>query len=306
MTGSAGFIGRALCRKLLEEKHSVIGLDVIETQIKRKNLTSIIGDITNPKLVDSDETSDLWNNVDFVFHLAAMANVEEVRDKRDLAFKVNLYGTFNVVETCRKYDIPLGFASTACVYGHTPQHPSTEEGPTNPVDLYGITKLAGEELVKGLLKRWVILRFGTTYGPEMRSALCTYIFLRQAIKNEPFTIKGRGDQTRNWIYIDDLVDGCIKAMKYILDSKENHIFNLVGQPNYSVKTLAKFCHQIVSGSKKSYKVQFLPEREDDVFIEDISIEKAKNLLNWEPKINLYDGLVKCYEEWKRTGKIQKL
>jgi len=307
VTGSAGFIGKALCRKLLEEKHSVFGLDVVETPIKHKGFTSLIKDITNPKHIDPDYgASDPWNEVDFMFHLAAMANVDEVREKRDLAFEVNLHGTFNIVETCRKLNIPLAFASTACVYGHTKQHPSTEEGPTNPVDLYGVTKLAGEELIKGLLKRWVILRFGTTYGPEMRPALATHIFLKQAIKKETFTIKGSGDQTRNWIYIDDLVEGCIKTMNHTRTSRDNHIFNLVGHPSYTVKTLAGFCNKIVNGSDNPLKIQFLPERPDDVFIEDVSIDKAKKLLSWEPKTSLYDGLIKCFYEWKRIGKIHNL
>jgi nucleoside-diphosphate-sugar epimerase len=303
VTGSAGFIGRSLCKKLLEEGCEVYGLDMVETPIKHKFFKSLVGDITDSRYIDPDYgASEWWKEIDFVFHLAAMANVDEVREKRYKAFQVNLLGTFYIVEACRKNNIPMALASTACCYGNTKQHPSTEDGPTNPVDWYGVTKRAGEELVKGLLKHWLILRFGTTYGPEMRPELCTHIFLKQAIKKERFTIRGNGEQTRNWVYIDDLVDGCIKAMKYNLTFKENHIFNLTGTKTYSVRDLATVCNCLVNGNNVfSDDLAFLPERPDDVFIEDISNEKAKSLLGWSPNTSLYDGMKLIYEEWKKNG-----
>jgi len=301
VTGGAGFIGKSLCRKLLKEGHQVLSLDIVENQIKHKNLKSLIGDITNPKYVDPDYGGlELWKDVDFCFHLAAMANVDEVREHRDKAFKVNLYGTFNIIEACRKLSIPLAFISTACVYGHTKQHPSTEDGPTFPVDWYGVTKLAGEELVKGLLDKYVILRFGTTLGPEMRPALCTYIFLKAAINEEAFPIKGSGKQTRNWIYIDDLVDGCVKAMEYCTSGCsccEKDTFNFVGQPSYSVLALARICQRIVNGKSYPIEIKRLPARLDDVLREDISIEKAQDLLGWTPKVSFEEALERIYKEW---------
>lgn len=302
VTGSAGFIGRSLCRKLLEENNFVFGLDMVETQIIHRNFKSLVGDITDPRYIDPDYgAADWWSEVDFVFHLAAMANVDEVREQRTKAFNVNLLGTFNITEVCRKNTIPLAIASTACVYGHTIQHPSTENGETRPVDWYGVTKRAGEELVKGLASRWLILRFGTTFGPEMRPALCTHIFLKQAIEKKKFTIRGNGEQTRNWIYIDDLIDGCIKAMKWHMIGAGGHngIFNLTGTKSYSVRDLATICNCLVNGNNAfDSDIEYLPERPDDVFIENISNEKARRLLNWNPQTSLYDGMKKIYEVWK--------
>jgi nucleoside-diphosphate-sugar epimerase len=310
VTGSAGFIGRSLCRKLLEENHFVFGLDVIETPIKHQYFKSLIGDITDSRYIDPDYgASDWWSEIDFVFHLAAMANVDEIRTQREKAFKVNLLGTFNIVEACRKNDIPMAIASTACVYGHTKQHPSTEDGETLPVDWYGVTKRAGEEIVKGLLKRWLILRFGTTYGPEMRPALCTYIFLDQAIKKQKFTIRGSGEQTRNWIYIDDLIDGCIKAMDWRMSSAsgQNGIFNLTGTESFSVRDLATICSIMVNGGLLfEENIEYSPERPDDVFIENISNEKARKLLIWNPKTELYEGMKKIYEEWMKDAERKKI
>lgn len=309
VTGGAGFIGKSLCRRLLEEGHGVLSLDMVESTIKHRNFKSLIGDITNPKYIDPDYGGiELWKDVDFCFHLAAMANVDEVREHRDKAFKVNLYGTFNIIEACRKLDVPLAFISTACVYGHTKQQPSTEDGPTFPVDWYGVTKLAGEELVKGLLNKYVILRFGTTLGPEMRPALCTYIFLKAAIDKKAFPIRGNGKQTRNWIYIDDLIDGCVKAMEYCTSGCsccEKDIFNLVGQPSYSVNQLADICYGIVHGKGKTYGIKKLPARPDDVMREDVSIGKAQDLLGWTPKVKLQEALTRIYKEWIKNGKVAK-
>lgn len=308
VTGSAGFIARTLIMELLKQGHQVFGLDIKETKKEwfkpyHKHFQPLIGDITNPKYIDPDVNGNWWwDQTDFCFHLAAMADVDEVREHRDKAFKVNLYGTFNIIEACRKRNIPLGFASTACVYGNTKQHPSIEDGPTFPVDWYGVTKRAGEELVKGLLDKYVILRFGTTYGPLMRPALCTDIFLKVAMNKEAFPIRGSGDQTRNWIYIDDLIDGCIKAMEHCTSGCslcEKRTFNLVGQPSYSVRDLAHICQRIVN-KKRVITVDRLPARPDDVKRENISIEKAKTLLGWTPKVSLQEGLERIYREWMKN------
>lgn len=307
VTGSAGFIGKALCRELLVRGHKVFGLDIMETPKEQfgkyeRWFQPLVADITNPKYIDPAINGNWWwDQTDFCFHLAAMANVDEVRENRDKTFKVNLYGTFNIIEACKKHNVPLIFISTACAYGKTEFHPSTEDSPTLPVDWYGVTKLAGEELVKGLLDQWVILRFGTTLGIEMRKELATYIFLKAAIDNKPYPIKGSGDQTRNWIYIDDLIDGCILAMDNF-DMTNREIINLVGARSYSINELVDICHALVRGNDKICSVVRLPERPSDVFQEDISIEKAWKLMGWKPKVGLKEGLERVYNEWKATGR----
>jgi len=308
VTGAAGFIGKALCRELLKRGYRVRGVDLTIPKIcGNKYMDWREWDITTkPKMED-------WNDVDFCFHLAAMANVDEVRVQRQKAFDVNIRGTFNVIEACRKRHIPLAFVSTACVYGHTSQHPSTEDGPTFPVDWYGVTKRAGEELVKGLLDNWLILRYGTTLGAEMRPALCTYIFLKQAIKGESFTIKGTGTQTRNFIFIDDLVEGNIRAMEYHLGKTnkklmgvhgKNQIFNLVGKESVSILDLADICYHVTG--RKICKFEYFPDRPDDVPYENVSIKKAEALLGWQPRVTIKEAMQLIYEEWKRTGKIKSL
>ena len=288
VTGGAGFIGKALCRRLLKAGYEVHVLDLmpylcssIDGTIRHE------GDITDAKLKDAD----FWKKIDVCYHLAAMANVNDCRMFHDDAFRVNLYGTFNIAEACRRNDIPLIFISTCCVYGNTPQHPSTEDGPTCPMDLYGATKRAGEEIVK-LLPHWVILRYGTTVGPEMRPALATSIFLDQAHNGKPFTITGNGQQTRNWIYIDDLVEGCYLVLK---KNVKNEVINLAGKKSYTVYRMAEICAEVVNGTAANTSWEFLPAREGDVFREDISIKKAKKLLGWQPKVDLKEALEISYK-----------
>lgn len=306
VTGSAGFIARTLIKRLITEGHFVYGLDIIETTgFDSRSFRSLIFDITDPRVCNPDYGAmEIFQKVDAVFHLAAMANVDEVAIKREKCFQVNVHGTYNIIEACRKLDIPLLFASTACTYGWTKQHPSTEDGPTVPVDWYGVSKRADEEIIKGLLKKYVIMRFGTTFGGDMREALCTHIFLKQAIEKKPFTIKGDGLQTRNFIYIDDLVDGQLKCLKWIMNGGSSEVFNLVGENTYTILCLAKICDRIVNPqdpttlNTSKIRVEYLPARPDDVYQEDISIEKAKRLLKWTPMISLEQGMKQIYEQWK--------
>lgn len=286
VTGGSGFIGTSLCRKLLKAGHRVISLDLYKSPLSQ--VDNFKFDITDSNL----KNLKFWETIDVVYHLAAMANVDDCRVLRDKAFMVNLYGTYNIAEACQKHNILMIMASTACCYGNTSQHPSTEDGPTQPCDLYGVTKRAGEELVK-LLSRWVILRFGTTVGPDMRSALVTWVFLNQAYNGEALTISGDGTQSRNWIYVEDLVEGCYKVIE---KGVENEVINLVGKKSYTVNQMAKMCAEIVLGRRKAYKVEYIPAREGDVFEEDISIEKAKRLLGWTPKVGLKKALKLSYKK----------
>lgn len=286
ITGGSGFIGTSLCRRLSKAGHKVISLDLYNSPLSQVKTFKL--DITDPKLKERK----FWRKIDVCYHLAAMANVDDCRVLRDKAFMVNLYGTYNIAEACRRNNILMIMASTACCYGNTSQHPSTEDGPTQPCDLYGVTKRAGEELVK-LLSRWVILRFGTTIGPDMRSALATWIFLNQTHNGETLTISGDGKQSRNWIYVEDLVEGCYKVIE---KGVENEVINLVGKKSYTVNQMAKLCAEIVLGRRKAYKIKYIPAREGDVFKEDISIEKAKRLLGWTPKVDLKQALKLSYKK----------
>jgi len=303
VTGGYGFIGKSLCRELIRLGHTVVILDIIPKPkvVWSEKVRYVQWDITKPLLrKDFPKVSP----IDFVFHLAAMVDIDEIRKRRAKAFKVNIKGTFNIVDFCNKHNIPLAFTSSACVYGHTKYHPTTEEVFIHPTTWYGVTKKIGENLVK-MLDKYVILRLGTVVGSEMRDSVCTSVFLKAAMNKKPFPIRGSGKQTRNWIYIDDIVNGCVDAMHNCLSGCsccEKETFNLVGQPFYSVNELADICYGIVHGRGKTYSITKLPARPNDVIREDISCQKAKDLLGWNPNISLRKGLREIFKEWKKNGR----
>jgi len=283
ITGGSGFIGTSLARRLLKAGHEVISLDIHPPRI---DMDYIKADITDPNLKEAK----FWKGIDVCYHFAAMVDVDDCTSHKDKAFAVNIYGTFNVAEACRLHNIKMIFSSSVCVYGNIPQYPSIEDGPMHPMNFYGVTKVVDEEIIK-LLPRWVILRFGTTIGPEMCSHVATWIFLNQAHNNEPFTIMGNGGQSRNWVYIEDLIEGCCKALKV-----ENQIINLAGRKPYTVYEMAEMCAEVVNGTAKNMRVKYLPAREGDVMKEDISIKKAESLLKWTPRIDLREALKKSYKQ----------
>ena len=274
VTGSSGFIGRALCQELLNRNYEVVGLDLRRSF--KPFFQQYLSDITTIK-----SENPAFKGVDQVIHSAAMADLNEARQYREKCFRLNVYGTFRIAEICRELNIPLNYISTCCVYGNTSEHPTTEGAPTNPAEIYGATKLAAEPLVK-LIPKWNILRYSTVVGPGMRPALSTYIFLAQAIRGQPFTIDGTGQQTRTWIYIDDLVDATIKTLNL-----RNETVNIAGAETHSVLEMAKMCAEV---ARKEYDVIHRPDRPGQVFHEEICIDKAKRLLNWEPKVDLREAL----------------
>lgn len=282
VTGASGFIGKSLCRRLIKDGHRVWGLDIIKPAIP---IDYLILDITYPEI----NTHPIWKRIEHVFHLAAMANLDEARENNDKCIKLNVEGTRNIAECCREFNIPLTYISTCCVYGNTTEHPTTENAPTYPTEIYGQTKLAAESFVNNL-PRYTILRYSTVIGPEMRPALATHVFLAQASKGMPLTIHGSGIQTRTWIYIDDLVDATVKSLRI----ETNEVFNIAGFESPTVIQVATWAAEVV-GVKPVF--QFKPDRPGQVIHEEICIEKAKQMLNWKPQYSVKDALVKSYGEW---------
>lgn len=284
VTGSSGFIGKSLVRKLISKGYEVIGLDLYTTD--DIDFEQITGDITSEDIINNP----IWKKIDYVYHLAAMANLDIAREFPNDCVTVNVIGTNNIVRACNMNNIPLCYISTCCCYGSTDTHPTTETSLTNPTEIYGATKLMAEYSVK-LLKNWTILRIGTVIGPEMREALVTHIFLTQAMNNIPITIKGSGEQTRTWVYVEDLVEGISRVVDYNIDKE---IINLAGFESVTVKQVADYCQKIVNDTTE-YEIDYLPERYGDTFHEEICISKAHELLHWKPKYSVYNGLKTSYE-----------
>ncbi|OYD16940.1 hypothetical protein CH330_01340 [candidate division WOR-3 bacterium JGI_Cruoil_03_51_56] len=199
----------------------------------------------------------------------------------------------------REGDVTFSGNSTACVFGNTPNHPSTEESICVPTDIYGVTKVVGETIIKGLHEKngltYDILRFGTTYGPGLREALAIHIFIRQALENQPLTIHGSGLQTRCMIYIDDLIEGITKVLeKGIADET----LNLATEEELSVLQIA---NMILEQTRcPSDMLKFVPDRPGQIIKEEISMAKTQKLLDWTPQTRFKMGLKKTLEWFQNT------
>lgn len=290
VTGSSGFIGQHLVKRLLDRGEAVIAFDL------RPPPTEIVevyqyytGDITRAE--DLEPIFEFYEPT-CCYHLAAVADVNYARGHLAETVGVNVMGTANIVALCERYNVPLTYMSTCCVYGNTPKHPTTEEDPKHPTEIYGCTKLAGERILEGyhhLTKlQYNIVRSSTVYGPGMREALAVWIFLDKARRNEPLPIHGTGEQTRTFMYIDDLIRGLVPLRDNFFDCP----INFAGEETLDILTVAKKCISITNSESSLSSVK---DRPGQVMREEIDISRAKRLLNWAPNTEFDIGLAKTWE-----------
>ncbi|MBD3282648.1 MAG: NAD-dependent epimerase/dehydratase family protein, partial [Candidatus Portnoybacteria bacterium] len=210
---------------------------------------------------------------------------------------INVTGTTNIAVACAKHNAFLQYASTCCVYGNQETHPSDEKSHPNPTEIYACSKLAGEYAVLGYHKLYGLkhnmLRFATIYGVEMRPALAPYVFLKQGIKEEPFTVHGDGKQTRTLTYVDDLVDGCIAVLNSDI---ENEIINLTTEEEVSVLDIIDHVKKL---TKTKSEIKYIGQRPGQIWEEKIKATKAKKLAGWEAKHSFEEGMKKSYEWMKK-------
>ncbi len=283
ITGGKGFLGKRLASFLINKGYKIITFDIVDTE-----------DITKPQQIERS-----IKNCDIVIHLAAVADLNYAREHPKETMDVNILGTINVLEGCRKHKKDLIFASTCCVYGNPDTHPVDEKTCPKPTEIYAHSKLAGEHLILGYAKhfgiKYNILRLATFYGPEMRPALSPYIFLIKVMKGEPIEIHGTGKQTRTFTYVDDIVDGIVA----VLESKVwNEIINITTEEETSVLKLAKLAMKIVG---KKVPLKFVADRPGQIKREQILARKARKLLGWKAKVSMEEGLKLTYE-WMKTLK----
>lgn len=285
ITGGKGFLGKRLAPRLIEKGYLIDSFDILDGQ-----------DITKAEQIEK-----AIKNCDIVMHLAAVADLNYAREHPKETMDVNILGTINVLEGCRKYKKDLIFASTCCVYGNPDTHPVDENTFPKPTEIYAHSKLAGEHLILGYSKhfgiKYNILRLATFYGPEMRSALAPYVFLSKAIKGEPIPIHGDGKQTRILTYVDDIVEGIIAVLE---SGVWNEIINITTEEETSVLDLAKLAMEIVG---RKVPLKFVADRPGQIRREQILAQKAKKLLGWEAKVSMEEGLRLTYEWMKGLKEV---
>lgn len=296
VTGAAGFIGSHLCEALSESGHEVVGLDFFLSDLytseqKRQNWQKVVNFSPSTKLMELDLRQNLevenFLNFDYVFHLAAMPGLTLSWTNFGLYADCNVLGTNNLLraldyKSLRKFI----YISTSSVYGEVVS--GDENSPLKPVSPYGVTKLAGENLVVAYSKshhfEHTILRLFSVYGPRQRSDMAFNIFIKNIASGLPIDIFGDGTKSRANTYIADVIDGLLKAMSR---SRDGQIYNICGSEVYSVLDVIKSIEKIL-GKKAS--LTFKSERLGDQKTTLSVGSKASLELEFSPKTSLIDGL----------------
>ncbi len=303
VTGGAGFIGSHLCERLLNEGNEVICLDNYFTGSKK----NIIHLLNNPyfELVRHDITEPYYAEVDEVYNLACPASPIHYQHDPIKTINTSVVGATNMLGLAKRIDAKILQASTSEVYGDPHIHPQPETywGNVNPIGLrscYDEGKRCAESLFINYHKqkdvRIKIIRIFNTYGTRMNTNDGRVIsnFIVQALKGKDITIYGKGNQTRSFQYVDDLVEGMIRMMH--TDDTITGPINIGNPSEFSILDLAK---KIIEITKSTSKIIFEPLPEDDPMQRKPDITLAKKTLNnWEPKIGLEEGLGKVIEYFK--------
>ncbi|QSH41475.1 SDR family oxidoreductase [Lentisphaerota bacterium ZTH] len=302
VTGGSGFIGSHLCKRLIEDDHDVICVDNFYTGSKN-NIRELIGH-PNFELIRHDITLPIFLEVDAIFNLACPASPVHYQNNPIHTTKTCVSGSINMLGMARRRNIPILQASTSEIYGNPLEHPQTEEywGNVNcigPRSCYDEGKRCAETLFFDYNKQVgvdiKVVRIFNTYGPNMLpyDGRVVSNFIVQALKNEDITIYGDGNQTRSFCYVSDLIEGLLKMI--VTPSEITGPINLGNPREFTMNEMADLVIEL-TGSK-SCKV-FDPLPQDDPAQRKPDITKAKNILGWEPKVKLDEGLQKTIEYFR--------
>lgn len=306
VTGGAGFIGSHLIEKLLKDEHTVVCLDnfndYYDPSIKRQNIKTALTS-SNYSLVESDilnvsglETLFSRHRFDVIVHLAARAGVRPSIEQPLLYERVNVQGTMNLLEQCRIHNVKkFVFASSSSVYGANKKVPFEESDPVdNPISPYAATKKAGELVCYTYHSLYDIdvssLRFFTVYGPRQRPDMAIHKFTRLIYERKPIPIFGSGKSRRDYTYYSDIVQGILGAISFC---KGYNIYNLGESRTIELLRLVELIQDALGIDAL---LDFKSDQPGDVPITYSNVSKAKIELNYDPQINIEDG-IKHFVEW---------
>lgn len=296
VTGGAGFIGSHLCERLLDDGHEVLCVDNLYTGSK-KNITHLLGN-SSFDFMRHDITIPLYVEVDEIYNLACPASPIHYQKFPVQTIKANVHGSINMLGLAKRLHCKILQASTSEVYGDPNVHPQPETywGRVNPVGLracYDEGKRCSETLFFDYHRQYKVFikvaRIFNTYGPRMHPNDGRVIsnFIVQGLKGEPLTVYGRGDQTRSFCYVDDLVDGLIRLMNY-----EDHFTGPLNLGNPGEFTILQLAQLILDLTRSKSGILFKSLPQNDPKQRKPEINLAKKVLGWEPNVPLINGLQK--------------
>ena len=309
ITGVAGFIGSHLAEKLLELGHEVVGvdkfLDNYARDFKDSNLSQFVNHpsfkFINDDLVKID-LRQLLIQTDYVFHLAAQPGVRSSwGDEFSHYSHNNILATQVLLEACKQVKVrKFVYASSSSVYGDTDDLPMRESGGTRPVSPYGVSKLAAEHLCylywKAVEMPTVSLRFFTVYGPRQRPDMFFHILMRRLLLGDEIPLYDDGEQSRDFTYCKDIVDGLTAAAFY---PGSGEVFNLGGGGEI---TLLKAIEMVEKISGRKAKLKRFDRQKGDVRRTRASLDLANKKLGYKPSILLEEGLARQWEWISALGK----
>jgi UDP-glucose 4-epimerase len=298
VTGGAGYIGSTLIIKLVDDGDTIVSVDNLTRgdyghlkAIRAHEKASLIeGDIRNGKLL-----AEIFEDAEAIAHLAALPGLILCRERPEEATSVNIYGTHQVLETARKLDIgKVVFCSSAAIYGRPREIPVREGHPLRPLNLYGVTKLAGEKLMEVYYDNYGIdtisLRFGNVFGVGLYTNYETVVpkFVKQGLEGNPLTVYGDGKSSRDFVHVGDIVQAIILALRG--EVKGGEAFN-VGGETMEIDILASLVSESLEKlAGKETSIIHLPPRPGETKYFSYNTEKIGRLLGYKPRWSVNKGV----------------
>ena len=303
VTGGAGFIGRWVVKRFIDN-HEVIVLDNLNNGNK-KNLEGFHGD-PNFKFVEADildrkALNEAFKEIDLCLHLAAQTSVQKSLDNPEETFQINVLGTHNILENCRKNNTKLVLVGTCMVYDRMENNAITEEHPIKPVSPYAGSKIAAEELAISYFYGYglpvVIVRPFNTYGPYQKSNTeggVVSIFIQRHLDGKNLLVYGDCKQNRDLLYVEDCADFMLKA--WICERDIGEVINAGTGRDISINNLA------LTICKDEARIRHITHHHPQSEISKLvcNYSKAKKLLGWEPQTSIEEGIQRT-EDWMRKG-----
>ena len=299
-------IGLEIANQLIKKNYNVKIYDLAEQIIKHRKLINKKIQISYGSILDITTLKNEMKDSDIVYHMAAMLGVKKTEKNALDCLNINIIGTKNTLESCVFNKVKkIIFASSSEVYGEPNKNPISEKFDTKGKTLYGVSKIAGEELCKAYYEKYklnhLIIRYFNTYGPNQNLEFVIPKFIENSLKNKPLVINGNGKQIRSYTYVSDSAGATIKLS--FLKNIKNTVFNVGnGIDPINLKDLAK---KVIKKANSKSKIIFLTnfiksdrKKSREIFFRFCDTSKLKKHINWKPKIRINEGIKKILKTLK--------